>query len=221
MTDPPLIAMGNSTVEMVEEMKYLGVLWDHTMSFSRHLKAVRHKTDYLTHRLSIIAAKLYSRKPSLLKRIYKGAIEPYILYGHGAWAHRIKFKSFTEKLVVIQRRPLLAIARTYKTVSTHALPVIAGVAPIVLLVFEVHAKFKVTALKTPAVHGIEFSPSDYEQVTDLWDTHPALRKSIPFELSEPFGGEIEIYTDGSGMNGRYGSGQVWWYCTMVRRSTQK
>ncbi|GIY78101.1 RNase H domain-containing protein [Caerostris extrusa] len=131
MTDPPLIAMGNSTVEVVEEMKYLGVLWDHTMFFYRHLKAVRQKTDYLTHRLSIIAAKLYSKKPSLLKRIYKGAIEPYILQP----------QQYTER----------------------------------------------------------FSPSDYEQVVDLWDSHPPLRKSIPFDLSEPFGSEIEIYTDGSGL----------------------
>ncbi|GIY42374.1 RNA-directed DNA polymerase from mobile element jockey [Caerostris darwini] len=45
MTDPPRIAMANSTVEVVEEMKYLGVLWDHTMSFHRHLKAVKQKTD--------------------------------------------------------------------------------------------------------------------------------------------------------------------------------
>ncbi|GIY29660.1 putative 115 kDa protein in type-1 retrotransposable element R1DM [Caerostris darwini] len=214
MTDPPRIAMGNSTVEVVEEMKYLGVLWDHTMSFHRHLKAVREKTDYLTHRLSIIATKLYSRKPSLLKRIYKGAIEPYMLYGHGAWAHRMKFKSFTERLIVIQRRPLLAIARAYRTVSTHALQVLAGIAPIDLRVFEVHAKFKVTALKIPAAHGIEFNPSDYEHVADLWDTHPALRKSIPFDLSEPFGSEIEIYTDGSGMDGRLGrvrsGGTVLW-----------
>ncbi|GIY12411.1 hypothetical protein CDAR_531621 [Caerostris darwini] len=73
-----------------------------------------------------------------------------------------------------------------------ALQVFAGVAPLGLRALEVHAKFLMTAIKIPAVYGTEFKPTEYEPVADLWDTHPPLRKSLPFDLSEPFGSEIEF-----------------------------
>ncbi|GIY54747.1 uncharacterized protein CDAR_390901 [Caerostris darwini] len=94
------------------------------------------------------------------------------------------------------------------TVSTYSLQVIVGVAPLDLRALEVHAKFLMTVIKIPAVHGTEFNPSEYESVADLWDTHPALRKSVLFNLPEPFGSEIEMYKDRPGMEGRYGSDLV-------------
>ncbi|GIY64171.1 uncharacterized protein CDAR_543541 [Caerostris darwini] len=78
-----------------------------------------------------------------------------------------------------------------------------------------------TVIKTPAVHGAEFNKSEYESVSDLWDTYPALRKSVLFDLPEPFGSEIEMYKDRSGMEGRYGSHLVVLYYGQIHSEMRR
>ncbi|GBM64224.1 Putative protein in type-1 retrotransposable element R1DM [Araneus ventricosus] len=150
-----------------------------------------------------------SKQPRLLKKIYTGALEPKALYGHGAWGHRLKLKTFCEYLNVVQRRPLLALTRAYRTSSTISLQVLAGVPPLDLRAIETYATFLVLrAQQDIIVYSESFRWENYVQMESPYLTHPAVKDGIGFDWKEPKGEGLEVFTDGSGINNRIGAAMV-------------
>ncbi|GBM30155.1 Putative protein in type-1 retrotransposable element R1DM [Araneus ventricosus] len=81
LTDPPVITMNSTVLQASGGCRYLGVWWDSGLTFSKHFKRVRRRVDVLSYRLSMVASRFFTRRAKLFFRIYKGALEPYILYG--------------------------------------------------------------------------------------------------------------------------------------------
>ncbi|XP_055951697.1 uncharacterized protein LOC129987789 [Argiope bruennichi] len=209
LADPPDIRIYGQRVLAVPEISYLGVKWDSGLTFHSHFKSRKMEMDSFTYKISCIAGKWFSRQPQLLKKMYKGAMEPKLLYGHGAWGHRLKLKSFCTFLNMVQRRPLLAIARAYRTVSTDALQVLTGLPPLDLKAIEMYSRFLILrANQSVTVHSQEFDPGDYVSYVSPYETHPAFNEGISFDLLEPTGNGLEIFSDGSGLNDRIGSAMV-------------
>ncbi|GBN11419.1 hypothetical protein AVEN_88433-1 [Araneus ventricosus] len=110
----------------------------------------------------------------MFKRIYTGAIEPFMLYGHGAWGHRLHLKTVDRILNGIQRRPLIKVTRAFRTTSTAALQVIAGLLPLTLKAVEVYTKFLLLTIKTNATVGnLELLSNEVETKIDIYDWHLA------------------------------------------------
>ncbi|GBM22588.1 Putative protein in type-1 retrotransposable element R1DM [Araneus ventricosus] len=130
LRNPPIISINNHTIQVVNNIKYLGVTWDCCLTFTKHFKALRDKTDSLTYKLSTVANEFYSKRSGLFRKIYYGAIEPYLLFGVGAWGNRLKLKNIRDSLNSLQRRPLIKITKAYRTISTESLQVISGVVPL-------------------------------------------------------------------------------------------
>ncbi|GBN93130.1 Putative protein in type-1 retrotransposable element R1DM [Araneus ventricosus] len=209
IANPPVVELYGQPFRAVEELKYLGVIWDGGLTFHAHFKDRKAVVDTLSYRLTLTVCKWYSKQPRLLKRIYIGALEPKILYGHGAWGHRLKLKTFCEYLNVVQRRPLLAMTRAYRTSSTNSLQVLAGVPPLYLRAIETYATFLVLrAQQDISVYSEDFHWEDYVQMESPYLTHPVIKDGIGFNWMEPKGEGLEIYTDGSGINDRIGAAMV-------------
>ncbi|GBL89941.1 Retrovirus-related Pol polyprotein from type-1 retrotransposable element R1 [Araneus ventricosus] len=121
LLDPPRVYMEGKAVQVTGNFRYLGVWWDSSLTFMVHFNKVRTRVDLLSYRISMVAERFYSRRGRLFLRLYRGALEPYILYGHGAWGHRLRLQRIRTTLNCIQRKPLLRITRAYRTVSTMAL----------------------------------------------------------------------------------------------------
>ncbi|GBN08386.1 hypothetical protein AVEN_84215-1 [Araneus ventricosus] len=154
----------------------------------------------------------FSRNAHLHLCIYKGAIEPFILYGYGAWGNRIHLQKIRSTLNSIQRRPLLQLTGAYRTVSTVALQVIAGVLPLDLQVVEALAKFRVKVLKRDMEVGSrEFRSSNYLSKVNVFAFHPSKWTAYPFSYTGPLGSDIELFTDGSKMDGHVGCSAVVYY----------
>ncbi|GBN11938.1 Putative protein in type-1 retrotransposable element R1DM [Araneus ventricosus] len=162
LADPPEVNLYRQPIWAVAELKYLGVIWDGGLTFHTHFKNRKVAIDSLSYRLTSTVCKWYSKQPCLLKRIYKGALEPNALYGHGAWGHRLKLKMFCEYLNVAQRRPLLAMTRAYRTSSTLSLQVLPGVPPLDLRAIETYATFLVLRVRQDiTVYSESFQWEDY------------------------------------------------------------
>ncbi|GBM50185.1 hypothetical protein AVEN_50077-1 [Araneus ventricosus] len=121
LVEPPEVKLYGQSISAAAELTYLGMIWDGGLTFHSHFKERKVAMDSLTYRLTLSVCKWYSKQPSLLKTIYKCALEPKALFGHGAWGHRLKLKTFCDYLNVVQRRPLLAMTNSYRTSSTAAL----------------------------------------------------------------------------------------------------
>ncbi|GFU03628.1 retrovirus-related Pol polyprotein from type-1 retrotransposable element R1 [Nephila pilipes] len=199
--DPPRFQLGRDEIKIVPSVKYLGVLWDKALTFHQHFLEVRTKVDVLTHRLSLIARKLYGNHPEIFRRIYLGAIERFAVYGHGAWGHRLRTKKFFSKYFnVVQRRPLVKMSLAYKTASTVALQVIS-VLPLDIAASIEYSKFLLHNNLEPSTDLVSGERNLHvEAQFNIWSVHPSQRLHFDHVLSEPDGDGIEIFTDGSGLN---------------------
>ncbi|GBM62344.1 Putative protein in type-1 retrotransposable element R1DM [Araneus ventricosus] len=210
--EPLQVTMEGHPVSIRDQLVYLGVTWDSTLTFTPHFKNVRRKADLLTYKISSIAEKFYWRHNKMFKRIYIGAIEPFMIYGHGAWGHRLHLKTVSRFLNGIQRRPLIKVTRAFRTTSTDALQVIAGIMPLALRAKEVYSKFLVLTIKiNTMIEAKEFCWDEFESKEDIYNRHPADWISILFGIEDPVGDEIEIFTDGSGIDGKVGAAMVVYY----------
>ena len=73
-----------------------------------------------------------------MRTLYKGLFEPITTYAAAGWSNLLNGKT-KNMLIESQRMALLQVTKAYKTSSTKALQVIAGVIPIDLLI-EVRAR---------------------------------------------------------------------------------
>ncbi|GBO39496.1 hypothetical protein AVEN_212383-1 [Araneus ventricosus] len=152
------------------------------------------------------------QRKNVKQKIYNGAIEPYLLFGVGAWGNRLKLKKIRDSLNSLKRRPLIKITKAYRTISTEALQVIAGIVPLDIKAKGVFGKFLLTTINNDIKFGSKiFKWEDYETRLDPHNIHPADNISITYDKHKPFGEEIEIYTDGSNINDQVGAAIVVFY----------
>ncbi|GBM22430.1 hypothetical protein AVEN_221498-1 [Araneus ventricosus] len=188
--EPLQIFLEGHPVSIQDQIVSLGVTWD-----SAHFHTA----------FTSVAENFYWRHNGMFKRIYTGAIEPFMLYGHGAWGHRSHLKTVDRILNGIQRRPLIKVTRAFRTTSTDALQVIAGLLPLTLKAVEVYTKFLILTVKVNATVGTqEILWHEVEMKEDLYARYPADWISIPFGMETPTGEDIEIFTDGSKIENRVG-----------------
>ncbi|GBM39773.1 Putative protein in type-1 retrotransposable element R1DM [Araneus ventricosus] len=210
--EPLQVALEGQQVTIKDQIVYLGVTWNCALTFTPHFKKVRQRVDILTYKITSVADNFYWRHNRMFKRIYTGAIEPYILYGHGAWGDRLQLITIDRFLNGIQRRPLIKLTRAFRTTSTEALQVIAGVLPLSLKAMETYTKFLLLTVKINATIGTKlFKSAEVETKRDIFDRHPADWCSVPFGTEGPVGEDIEIFTDGSGIDGKVGAALVVFY----------
>lgn len=70
----------------VEDIRYLGIVFDRKLSFNKHSLVLRERTTRLTYAAARLCAYLKNRK--LCMKLYNIYIEPIILFGAATWACR-------------------------------------------------------------------------------------------------------------------------------------
>ncbi|XP_055947096.1 uncharacterized protein LOC129980741 [Argiope bruennichi] len=164
------------------------------------------------YNLNTVTNRFFSRHHHLLRRIYSGAFEPYVLFGYGACGHRLKFKQIGRTFEIIQRRPLLKILKAYRTTSTLVLQVLAGILPLHLRAKELFANFLMKVQKVQVkFNDTILDPDLYEPTLNPFDQHPCEWFTFPFRKTPPSGDGIEIFTGGSKIGDRVGSAIACYY----------
>ncbi|GBM81847.1 Retrovirus-related Pol polyprotein from type-1 retrotransposable element R1 [Araneus ventricosus] len=211
--DPLSVELDGEIINAQRHLKYLGVIWDSSLTFTEHFQQVRKKADLLIYRISTVAERFYWRHQSKFRRVYNGAFEPFVLYGYGAWGPRLGvLAKLRNTLNIIQRRPLVKLTNAYKTTSTAALQVLAGTLPLDLRAKEVYDKFRLTTAKQNNVcNGITLRWNSFEGRQNIFDKHPVNWVSIPYGKEDHTQEDIEIYTDGSKLDNQTGTAMVVYY----------
>jgi len=130
--DKPLkLQIGELKVKMTPTAKYLGVTFDQKRTFSIHLAEKASDSVGLYSRLLSVAKSSWGLGHSVTKMVYNSVLIPRMSYAASTWAIEcMRHYRHRNRAQMAQRRPLLAITRAYKTASTAALQVLAGVPPL-------------------------------------------------------------------------------------------
>lgn len=129
------VNIGANVIQSKEAIKYLGVWLDTNLRMTTHVKeAVKKATksaNAITKLLSITGAPIFEKR-----RLIAGVVHSVILYAAPNWMKALKHKKYRNMINSCQRKVVLRVIAAYRTVSTQAAQVIAGVPPIDLLAAE-------------------------------------------------------------------------------------
>ncbi|XP_052742931.1 uncharacterized protein LOC128198962 [Bicyclus anynana] len=214
--DTPRVRMAGSTIEMVDEIKILGLILDKKLTFNSHVKHVCTKVLNIYKPLARSAKINWGLRPEIIKTIYVSVIEPIVLYGASIWAPAAQKLTIQKHLNAIQRGFALKILKAYRTVSLTAALALAGLVPLDLRVQEAASLF-IAKRGKPQGEIAELAVEKKKRFFDL--PHPACEIEINFDKVNDMDdlvarrnttGEIEMYTDGSKIGGKVGAALTYW-----------
>ena len=107
---------------------------------SEHVNFLMKKLQRLFGKLRKVAKSKWGIHCNVFKRIYQGLFVPIVAYAAAGWlplANEVDLR----RLASVQRQALPGVTRAYRTVSTDALTVVAGVMPFKYLLLERAARY--------------------------------------------------------------------------------
>lgn len=128
------IKFHNTRIRSVDKLKYLGVWLNTNMGFTQHIENLLENSNDLFSRMKGASGLSWGYNTDTKIMFYNTIYLTRITYGSMFWASSIRTKTMIEKIQSAQRRALLAITKAYRTTSTAALQVIAGLLPLDLAI---------------------------------------------------------------------------------------
>jgi len=177
----PTIRINGATVKFTSQVKYLGVILDEKLSFVEHAKYIRNKLLSFIMAIKRIANQEWGIKNHSKRVLYNMVAIPIASYAAAAWFERVGHKHVQRHLLAIQRSLLLLLTRAARTTSTAAMQVIAGVAPLDLIVVEKGLKSLVRRNISVTWNSYQFDSRDSQRDLDLhveYDKILAVIKSV-------------------------------------------
>lgn len=141
----PLFRLYGRSIPVKDNIMYLGFKLDSLFDWLEHLDMIRSKVTYFTCNVRKTRVRDIGITLQYLKVWYLTVLKKQISYGHEVWFTDLRSHGLT-RLSSCQRICLLSIVRSYRSVSTDALCVLAGAPPI-------HLEFSGSALKYRILKG--------------------------------------------------------------------
>lgn len=132
----PVLFSGGHRINIKRTTKYLGVVLDSKLTFTAHMKAVAASATNTAKAIGRLMPNVGG--PSMAKRsLLASVVISKLLYAAPVWATRsVPFESNRKTLNRALRLAAMRITRCYRTVSTAAALVLAGIPPGDLLALE-------------------------------------------------------------------------------------
>ncbi|KAJ2943479.1 hypothetical protein O0L34_g16587 [Tuta absoluta] len=180
--DTPNIRMGPAPIELVDEIKILGLIVDKKLTFNSHVTYVCKKAVNIYKQLARAARISWGLNSEIIKTIYVAVIEPIVLYAASVWAGAAGKITVQKQLNTVQRGFAQKIVKSYRTVSLNASLILAGILPLDLRVREAAQLYEAKRGK-PLMEIIGDSQIE-ERVCFLKAPHPASEVEIQFQCLE-------------------------------------
>ena len=203
ITQSPQITMNGEVVELVKEMKYLGIIIDTKLKWNKHVTYICSKAKRILHQILRTTGKKWGVSGDLLRLLYTNAIEPLISYGSRIWINGLENSTIKRTLISTQRSFAIMIIKGYRSISAEAALVLANLMPLDI-------KLRMTASKSDLRAGV--IPSYIEEIQNkemdgnghhLELGHPAQHKKCLYGKCNGVH-VLEVFTDGSKLEGSTG-----------------
>lgn len=133
---PPTIRMNGGSLTSVTSARVLGVTLDQARSYVPHAKSIGDRAANCFGKMARISATRWGVRYHALKVLYMGTYMMVLTYAAAVWYRRWSTFVVRRGLQSTQRPSLILLTKAYRSCSTAALPVLAGVLPADLEVFR-------------------------------------------------------------------------------------
>lgn len=164
---PIRFMLNNTEIVPSKTVKYLGVTIDQRMSFTEHINRATEKADKVAAALTRVMPNIGGPKPER-RQVLTSVVHSIILYGAPIWLECLNVKKNLKKIIRSQRKIALRVISAYRTVSTEAALVLAGIIPIDLLAEERDIVYRETGSKKEA--KIRARERSLQKWQNRWDT---------------------------------------------------
>ncbi|GBP11128.1 Retrovirus-related Pol polyprotein from type-1 retrotransposable element R1 4 [Eumeta japonica] len=169
------LKLGTVGIEQSEEMKYLGVILDRTLTWNKHLSYVTNKALRMAYACQRLYGKTWGLRPKMMAWSYRTIIVPMVTYGSIVWWPKVDQAKTQLTLNKINRNVCLGVTGALKTCPTAAMEVLTGCTPLHICVKAEAAR---AALRLPDVPTLkEGNLRGHVRILEIfWDT-PSLAVS--------------------------------------------
>ena len=109
----PVLRLGNSIIPCVKEAKYLGLIFDHKLSFIPHIKHIKNKCQKALNLLRVLSNTSWGADRRTKLVIYKALIRSKLDYGSIVYGSARP--SYLKSLETIQNQGLRLCLRAFRT----------------------------------------------------------------------------------------------------------
>lgn len=214
--ETPLIRMGETIIQMRDEIKILGLILDQKLNFNKHVSHVCNKATNVYKQLCRAAKISWGLNPDIIRTIYVAVVEPIILYAASVWAPATGKLKVQQQLNTVQRGFAQKIIKSYRTVSLSAALTLSGLLPLDMRIRENAQLYEAKRGKPQEIlRGRKVE----RRVCYLQAPHPAKEIAVDFVCLENMQPEnLEhhqvsgacIFTDGSKIEGKVGAAISHW-----------
>ena len=127
---PNKIKMYNTEVNYSYETKYLGVLIDSKLLWTKHFNNITTRAKQYMMQMMGALCKKWGPKPRLVRWIYTAIVRPRLSYAAMTWSHSINQKTKLRKLTQINRLASMMMAPARRSTPTRALELINHLMPL-------------------------------------------------------------------------------------------
>ena len=130
------IKYNNQKIEAKNQVRYLGITFHRTLSWTMHVNNIAGKAIKALNQLAGIVKRNWGIQGYYVASLYKAAIEPILTYGALAWCNAVNKKCLMKPLQRVQRLAARMAACTNNHVHHLDLLNLAGFIPIELRIQE-------------------------------------------------------------------------------------
>ncbi|GBP97347.1 Retrovirus-related Pol polyprotein from type-1 retrotransposable element R1 [Eumeta japonica] len=124
---PPTLRLDGASIAAVAYTRILGLVIDSSLSFGAHARDMGMRAAKCFGKVSRVSTSPWGLRYLALKIIYRGTFVAVITYAAAVWFRRANLHVVRSALLRAQRPALILLTKAYRSTSTHALPVLAGV----------------------------------------------------------------------------------------------
>jgi hypothetical protein len=128
------LSIHGKELEMLDKVKYLGVMLDSKLDWNQHLQKIIRKTQNIFVLVRLTCGKKWGLRPGMVHWLYTRVIRPSILHGVLVWWPKVMQKTTKIQLGKIQRLACLTIIGAMKSTPTAAMEILLNLTPLDLLI---------------------------------------------------------------------------------------
>ena len=226
-----LPTLGGVQLTLADSVKYLGVVLDHKLNWSKHVTERCHKAVTCLSQCRRIVGPRWGATPRVMMWIYTAVVRPMLSYAASVWWPRVNVGVARAMLTHVQRVACLSITGALRTAPTAALETLLDLSPLDLHILgeatvtavRLHQAGKWrrlidarhTLIRDRALVDLPVLSSPSDRVQKVYD----FNKNFTTEITarEEWGSTYQVepspdcvlcFTDGSLLEGNAGAGML-------------